>query len=201
VIAFDTDKGNGEGICFSFETAGKWQAPGPIRWDDAAGATAVDADTSAVVRDNLCAWNSGGEQVDHQTLIIAYENGSTADFTLDCFSGAGRRLQITGSGGVVYATPEDVKLVVYHPFSVEEFGKDRLPAQSGSHGGGDAALVEDWIRAVRSGGTTGSATAHESAEAVAVCVGAELSMLCHTIIEMADLRKARPGPEALLLAR
>lgn len=151
-----------------------------------------------VARGKLCAWNSGGEQVDHQTIIIQYENGTTVDFTLNCFGDIRRPLQITGSHGTLYATPDDVRLVLFHPSSVEEFGPDQLGAQRRAHGGPDAALVQDWIRAVSSGCETASATVHESAEAVAVCVGAELAMMRHTIIEMADLRQQRPGPEVLL---
>jgi hypothetical protein len=131
-------------------------------------------------------------------MIIQYEDGTTADFTLKCFGDNRRPLQITGSHGTVYATPTDVELVVYHPARVETFGPDRLPVQPGSHGGGDDALIRDWIEAVVSGGRTSSATVHESAEAVAVCIGAELAMMHHKIIEMADLRRQRPGPEALL---
>ncbi|MDD5708347.1 MAG: Gfo/Idh/MocA family oxidoreductase [Kiritimatiellae bacterium] len=158
----------------------------------------VDKDTLAVGRGDLCAWNSGAEQVDHQTLIIQYEDGTTADFTLKCFGDNRRSLQITGSHGTVYATPTDVELVSYHPARVEKFGSDRLPVQPGTHGGGDYALIRDWIEAVVSGGQTSSATVHESAEAVAVCIGAELAMMHHKLIEMADLRRQQPGPEALL---
>ncbi len=158
----------------------------------------VDKDTVAIGQGNLCAWNSGAEQVDHQTLIIQYEDGTTADFTLKCFGDNRRPLQITGSLGTVYATPEDVELVLYHPAHTEKFGRDQLPVQPGPHGGGDYALLRDWIDAVISGGKTSSATVHESAEAVAVCIAAELAMMHHKIIEMADLRKQQPGPEALL---
>jgi predicted dehydrogenase len=155
----------------------------------------VDKDTMAVGQGDLCAWNSGAEQVDHQTLIIQYEDGTTADFTLKCFGDDRRPLQITGSLGTVYATPESVELVLYHPARVEKFD---LPLPSGSHGGGDYALIRDWIEAVISGGKTNSATVHESAEAVAVCIGAELAMMHHQIVEMADLRQQQPGPEVLL---
>ncbi len=198
VIAFDTDHGNAEGICFSLEYAGEGEPVFPLECALDSDAVAVDEDTTVTVRKNLCAWNSGSEQVDHQTVIIQYEDGTTADFTLDCFSGEGRTLKITGSDGVVYATPASVKLVTYHPQRVEEFGPDRLPAHEGPHGGGDAALILDWLDAVTSGKPTTSATPHESAEAVALCVGAEVSMLQHRIVNMADLRKERPGQEVLL---
>ncbi|MDP7741095.1 MAG: Gfo/Idh/MocA family oxidoreductase [Lentisphaeria bacterium] len=158
----------------------------------------MDEGGDGVARGKLCAWNSGGEQVDHQTIIIQYENGTTVDFTLACFGDIRRPLQITGSHGTLYATPNDVRLVLYHPSSVEEFGPDRLGTPPAAHGGPDAALVQDWIRAVSLGCETASATVHESAEAVAVCVGAELAMMRHTIIEMADLRQQRPGPEVLV---
>lgn len=155
----------------------------------------VDKDTTAVGRGDLCAWNSGAEQVDHQTLIIEYEDGTTADFTLKCFGSVRRPLQITGAHGTVYATPESVELELYHPARTEKFD---LPVSTGSHGGADYELIRDWIDAVIAGRPTRSATVHESAEAVAVCIAAELAMMHHTIIEMPDLRKQRPGPEVLL---
>jgi predicted dehydrogenase len=158
----------------------------------------VDKDTMAVGQGNMCAWNSGAEQVDHQTLIIQYEDGTTVDFTLKCFGDSRRPLQITGSLGTVYADPENVEVVLYHPAKVEKFGPDQLPNLNGSHGGGDLALVKDWVNAVISNGKTSSATVHESAEAVAVCVGAEIAMMEHRIVEIDQLRKERPGPEALL---
>jgi hypothetical protein len=199
VIAFDTDAGKAEGICFSLEYIGAGAPVFPIECAPESESVPVDASTTVVVRKNLCAWNSGGEQVDHQTVIIQYEDGTTADFTLDCFSGEGRTLKITGSEGAVYATPSSVKRVTYHPPHVEEFGPDRLPAHEGPHGGGDAALILDWLDAVTSGTPTSSATPHESAEAVALCMGAEVSMLQGRIVEMAALRRERPGQEALLV--
>ncbi len=158
----------------------------------------VDKDTTAVIRENrnACAWNSGAEQVDHQTVIIQYEDGTTADFTLNCFGEHKRSLQITGSQGTLYATYKDLRVVTYHPWNVETFELEQL--SEGGHGGADAALVQDWIDAVVTGRKTASATLHESAEAVAVCVGAELSMTGHKIVEMDELRKQRPGPEVLL---
>jgi len=158
----------------------------------------VDKDTMAVGQGDLCVWNSGAEQVDHQTVIIQYEDGTTADFTLKCFGDNRRPLQITGSLGTVYATPETVELVIYHPSRVEKFGPEQLPVQPGTHGGADFALIRDWIEAVTTGRQTSSATVHESAEAVAVCIAAELAMMHHKIVEMEDLRKERPGPEVLL---
>lgn len=161
----------------------------------------------------LCAWNSGSEQVDHHTLIIQYEDGTTADFTLNCFGNDQRPLQITGSHGTVYATPRSVRLVVYRPpgkpdYTWEEYDNGKLLAEAGAPDWkgdiwalGENELMEDWIDSVLAGRKTASATVHESAEAVAVCVAAEMSMLQHKLIDMADLRKQRPGPEVLLLPR
>ena len=89
----------------------------------------IDEDTEAVFDQKLCAWNSGGDQIDHQTLILQYEDGTTADFTLRCFGGGGRFMQITGSLGSVISH-HDVRLVTYHPLSDRTVPPDEMPQRS-----------------------------------------------------------------------
>jgi len=154
----------------------------------------VDASTKAVLDWHRCAWNSGAEQVDHQTIIIQFENGTTADFTLKCFGDNRRPIQITGSHGTVYAElySNEVKLMLYHPQKVQTWGKEELRiGNDGPHGGGDWALIADWINAVRTGAPTRSASVQESAEAVAVCIAADRAMLEHRIVEMEEIRGER----------
>jgi len=148
-------------------------------------AVMVDDDTIALGDNSLCAWNSGAEQIDHQTMIIQYEDGTTVDFTLKCFGDDARPLQITGSLGTLYVEWGKVCLVTYHPQKEEII---MTPSLGGSHGGGDASLLLDWADAVCNGTTPHSASVYESAEAVFVCVAADKAMLDHSIIELDSIR-------------
>jgi predicted dehydrogenase len=152
-------------------------------------AVRIDPDTEAVFDARMCAWNSGGEQVDHQTLIIQYEDGTTVDFTLRAFGGGGRYLQITGSSGSVISARE-VRLLTYHPSSDRIIPPEELPpVPQGPHGGGDWALLRDWYEAVTTGRPPNSASVHESAEAVALCLAADEAMLKRSVLDMGEFRE------------
>ncbi len=156
---------------------------------------------------NICAWNSPSEQVDHQTVIIQYENGATADFTLRCFGDPRRPIQVTGTDATAYYDQATHELRVVHTKGIykqsstgtseEVFGPDDLPVREGPHGGADWALIDDWVEAVRTGRHTTSATVHEAAEAVVVCVAADTAMREGRVVDVSGLRppalKNRPS--------
>lgn len=153
-------------------------------------AVKIDADTEAVFDQTLCAWNSGSDQVDHQTVIIEYEDGTTADFTLRCFDRGGRYLHLAGSDAAAMGTGGDVRLVTYHPHSDRMFPPEEMPAAcAGPHGGGDWALIGDWRESVLTGRHPHSATVHESAEAVAVCLAADTAMIERRVVDVEEIRR------------
>lgn len=145
---------------------------------------------------NICAWNSPSEQVDHQTLILQYENGATADFTLRCFGDGRRPIQITGSDATAYFDVNSQELRVVHTNNlpgqqpiVEIFTAEDLPqAYEGPHHGGDWALLDDWVDAVRTSRPTDSASVYEAAEAVVVCVAADIAMRERRVVDIDKLR-------------
>ncbi|MBA4387672.1 MAG: hypothetical protein C0404_06800 [Verrucomicrobia bacterium] len=159
---------------------------------ESGAAAKIDESTEAVFDAKLCAWNSGGDQVDHQTIIMEFENGTTVDFTLKCFGGGGRPIQITGTHGSVFGL-ENVILTTYRPASTHTFADSEMPPIiQGPHGGGDWALIHDWYESVISGRKPASANVHESAEAVAVCLAADIAMLEHRVVMLDEVReKAR----------
>ena len=163
----------------------EWQHPGQPK-----KSFKVDDDTLAVVDEKRCAWNSGSDQIDHQTLIMQYEDGTTVDFTLRCFGGGGRPMQITGSEGTIF-NHKQVQLTKYHPLVEQTFAPaDLPPAYEGPHGGGDWGLIKDWIEAVSTGSKPKSATVHEAAEAIVLCEAADLAMLENRLVDVEELRKA-----------
>lgn len=163
---------------------------GPYGEQVSAGqAIKIDPDTEAVFDSKLCAWNSGGDQIDHQTLIIQFEDGTTADFTLRAFGGGGRYLHITGSVGTVISTKE-VRLTTVQPNTDRIIPPEEMPPTlEGPHGGGDWALLHDWYEAVTNGRPPNSASPHESAEAVALCLAADVAMLERRVVDLREFRE------------
>lgn len=105
-----------------------------------------------------CLWNfDRGGNVDHQTLIVNFENGATGSFSMIGGSAKSERnIHIIGTKGEIKGGFEDSKYVLrkmtpsenYAGFSEQEFDLkvtgDMIGAKGG-HGGGDENLVLDFV--------------------------------------------------------
>ena len=105
-----------------------------------------------------CAWNfDRGGNVDHQTLIINFENGATGTFSM--IGGAAkseRNIHVIGTKGEIKGIFETSKYVLrtltpskdYNGFTETEYDinvtGDMIGAKGG-HGGGDTNLVLDFV--------------------------------------------------------
>lgn len=116
-----------------------------------------------------CAWKCDHDVVDHQSVVINFENGSTA--TLNMIGGSSkpsRSLHIIGTRGEIQGNLEDSRFVIRHPdfrpgheYSEEivdlSIGGDMTGA-FGGHGGGDERLIVDFLHVLRGEGTSISST-------------------------------------------
>lgn len=105
-----------------------------------------------------CAYNSGGDIVDRQTLNVEFENGSTITFTMvGGTSKAGRYLHIVGSKGEIEGHLEDNAFTLRlfdrtgnnfkYNESIVDFSNDvKNNTMYAGHGGGDGLLVYDLVR-------------------------------------------------------
>lgn len=112
-------------------------------------------------RYGLCAYNSGGDIVDRQTLNVEFEDGVTAVFTMvGGTSKAGRYLHIVGSKGEIEGHLEDDKFILRKfDRSGSKFGYDeevvdvsemvKNHSKYAGHGGGDYLLVHDAVAYIR----------------------------------------------------
>ncbi len=105
-----------------------------------------------------CAWNfDRGGNVDHQTMIVNFENGATGTFSM--IGGAAkseRNIHIIGTKGEIKGNFESSKYILrtltpskdYGGFTEQEFDLqvtgDMIGAKGG-HGGGDRGLVLDFL--------------------------------------------------------
>lgn len=105
-----------------------------------------------------CAWNfDRGGNVDHQTLIVNFENGSTGTFSM--IGGAARserNIHIIGTKGELKGCFEDSKYIIrrltpskdysgYEETAYDVNVTGDMIGAKGGHGGGDTNLVLDFV--------------------------------------------------------
>lgn len=107
-----------------------------------------------------CVWERDNGVVDHQVVIVEFEDGSTA--THNMIGGTARpsrSIHITGTEGEIEGTFEDNEFVIRHkdPRPDHEYSEKKvifdidadMHGAFGEHGGGDTRLVEDFVRVMR----------------------------------------------------
>ena len=107
-----------------------------------------------------CVWKCDNEVVDHQSVLIEFEDGCTA--TLNMIGGSSkpsRSLHLLGTTGEIQGCLEDSSFKIRHidPRPGHEFCEDvidlnvdgDMTGAFGGHGGGDMRLVADFLAALR----------------------------------------------------
>lgn len=101
-----------------------------------------------------CVWHSDNDVVDHQSVMIAFDDGSTATHNLmGGTSKPCRRIHLLGTKGEIEGVIEDGYFIVRHPDprAGHEYTEERveLNVSNDMHGGGDLRLVADFVRVIR----------------------------------------------------
>jgi predicted dehydrogenase len=107
-----------------------------------------------------CVWKCQMDVVDHQSLVIEFEDGSTA--THNMIGGASkpsRSIHLIGTLGEIQGVFEERRFVIRHidprpghEYSEQEIDLDvtgDMHGAFGGHGGGDLRLVADFVRVAR----------------------------------------------------
>ncbi|GAA1366830.1 Gfo/Idh/MocA family protein [Streptomyces beijiangensis] len=100
-----------------------------------------------------CVYRSDNDVVDHQVVSLQYEGGATVAFTLSAFTPQeNRHTKIFGTGGQITG---DGRTIEIYDFATDErtvIDTDNGGASAAEgHGGGDAGLVEAFVRAHHEG--------------------------------------------------
>ncbi len=158
-----------------------------------------------------CVWKCDNDVVDHQSVAIEFEDGSTA--TLNMIGGCSRpsrSLHLIGTRGEIQGCLEDSRFVIRHvdPRPGHEYAEEivdlsvggDMTGAFGGHGGGDLRLVWDFLRELRGEPTSISSTRIEdsiSGHLIGFC--ADRSMEEHRVVEIDFGRSssaAKPGAPA-----
>jgi predicted dehydrogenase len=106
-----------------------------------------------------CAWKLEMDVVDHQSVLVEFEDGATATHTM--VGGAARpsrALHLVGTRGEIQGVFEEQRFVVrtIDPRPGHEYAEEVVDLRAhddgqglGGHGGGDLRLVADFLRVVR----------------------------------------------------
>jgi predicted dehydrogenase len=159
----------------------------------------IEDKTRSLETDNLygrCVYKSDMDVVDHQSVVIRFEDGSTA--THNMVGGTARpsrSIHLIGSEGEIQGVMEDSKFTIRHAdtrpgheYSEEladlTVGGD-MHGAFGGHGGGDAALMDDFIRFIRREPASLSTTSiDDSIHGHLIGFSADKAMEEHRVVDM-----------------
>ena len=107
-----------------------------------------------------CVWKCGMEVVDHQSLVIEFEDGTTATHNMiGGTSKPSRAIHLIGTRGEIQGVFEDSRFVIRHidPRPGHEYSEKLVDltvggdmhGAFGGHGGGDMRLMADFVRVIR----------------------------------------------------
>lgn len=103
-----------------------------------------------------CIYKSGNNVVDHQSVMVNFENGATG--THNMIGGAARpmrRIEIVGTKGEIFGEFENngIHVLKINPAPGKEYDEEIIDlsafCEGGGHGGGDLGLAEDFVNFVR----------------------------------------------------
>lgn len=127
-----------------------------------------------------CVYRCDNDVVDHQVVNLLLEGGTTVSFTMCAFTAdGGREMRIMGTMGEILGDVH-AKRIVVRPFGGEEQVIDvgQLTDDFSGHEGGDARMIEDFLRLLGGETVSGSVTTiGRSVESHLVALAAERSRL------------------------
>ena len=136
-----------------------------------------------------CVYACDNDVVDHQVVNMEFASGATASFTMAAFTNAmARETKIVGTWGDIYADAAANRI------RIQPFGGQAEVINMGAeedaygHGGGDAAMLDEFFALVAAGGGEGSLSSIErSLMSHEMAFAAEQSRLTHTCVELSSL--------------
>ncbi|MCI8554791.1 MAG: Gfo/Idh/MocA family oxidoreductase [Clostridiales bacterium] len=94
-----------------------------------------------------CVYHCGNDVVDHQAVVMEFEDGSTATFTMSAFTTRlAREIKVMGTKGEIIGDM-NTNLVTVYPFSGEAvtYNITELAEDFSGHGGGDHRMMSEFF--------------------------------------------------------
>ena len=88
-----------------------------------------------------CVYQSDNDVVDHQVVIMEFEDRVTADFNMSAFTPHGRKTRIMGSKGYLEGQENVIRWLDFNSEQWTEYDVNKLATDmTGGHGGGRPAV-------------------------------------------------------------
>jgi predicted dehydrogenase len=132
-----------------------------------------------------CVYRCDNDVVDHQVVNLEFASGATVAFTMCAFTyEGGRSIKIMGTKGQIRCDM-DRNVIETTDFLTHACETLHPEGTAGGHGGGDAAIMRDFVDLVRSDGKkSGRSAAHLSIQGHLMAFAAETSRLEGRVVEM-----------------
>jgi len=138
-----------------------------------------------------CVYRCDNNVVDHQVVSIEFEDGITAAFTMCAFTrDVSRTLKLMGTEGEIRGAMEKNEIEII-PFNGNEKKVISLKEQKSGHGGGDEAIVREFINLVQSGEDIRSISATESTQGTLMAFAAEEARVTNRVVAMKEYVKQK----------
>ena len=100
-----------------------------------------------------CVFACDNDVVDNQVLNFVYEGGISGNMTMTAFSDeVGRETEFRGTHGTIYGNGGKITVVRFGEAEAHTYDVNAASQSlAGGHGGGDAGLMDDFVRAVANG--------------------------------------------------
>lgn len=134
-----------------------------------------------------CVYHCDNNVVDHQVVNLEFANAVTVAFTMSAFTfEGGRSVKLMGTHGQIRADMEK-NIIEATSFITRETETIRLDTDLAGHGGGDTAIMRDFVRLVQSeGNEKGLTGADISVKSHLIAFAAEKSRLESRTVIMSD---------------
>ena len=139
-----------------------------------------------------CVYHCDNDVVDHQTVNMELEDGTTVVLTMN---GQGdeecRTMRWDGTKATLYGTfsSKGNEIRIHHHLTGEIEDVPVIARDSSGHGGGDFGIVRSFVNAIQGNPDDSITTARESLESHLLAFAAEESRLNKTVINMDEYRQ------------
>ncbi len=126
-----------------------------------------------------CVYYCDNNVVDHQVVNLEFDDGSTAGFTMCAFtSDGGRQIKIMGTrGDLVGDMNTNIVTVGLFGREKESYDITKFADDFSGHGGGDNAMLHEFVQHVRTGNEEGLTAISQSIQSHLIALAAEESRI------------------------
>ena len=142
-----------------------------------------------------CVYRCDNNVCDHMSIIMEFENGVTATFSLTAQTSAcHRNIHIMCEDGEIFGVEEHRQIIVRrHVASPADSFDERvynLRTNGSGHGGGDAGIMEDFSASVGNTAADSRSSISKSVESHLMACAIEEARLTGKVVDMAEFRKS-----------